>query len=109
MLATGETDAGRKPSTEPAAADQNVNNEESDWSYCRHSWTALKGQPAQRLDKKWISTKDSSSVLYSSTGDQSQLSKDGKSNNAFGLLQWAPDSKNSGLWQISLLRPAMST
>ena len=117
---TGATESKAKQS-ELAVADQNVNNEESDWPQSPDPAAAdLDAEPSSQQpgrgqrggrgenssqhspDEKWIAFIRDSNVFVRSTGDQkeSQLSKDGKSGNAFGLLQWAPDSKTLVSWRI---------
>ena len=106
---------------EPATAIQDGNKEESDWPQSPDPAVADldpdasvrqrgrgqrggRGETAAPLspDRKWTAFVKDNNVFVRSAGDQkeTQLSKDGKPGNAFGLLQWAPDSKTLVGWRI---------
>src|SRR5439155_13951368 len=52
-------------------------------------------------DKKWTALiKEDNVWLRSETGEEFQLSKDGETNNAYGRLEWSPDSKALVAWRM---------
>ena len=119
-VGSGATESKAKNS-EPSVPDQNENKDESDWPQSPDPGAAdLDPDPASQQpargqrggrgenaaprspDGKWTAFVKDNNVFVRSTGDQkeTQLSKDGKPGNAFGLLQWAPDSKTLVAWRI---------
>jgi len=58
--------------------------------------------PRTSPDSKWIaSIKDFNVFIRSAAGDEErQLTRDGVTNNAYGRLEWAPDSRTLVAWRI---------
>jgi len=67
----------------------------------RRSGEGEQGGSKRSPDEKWIALiKEHNVWLHSDGGEGFQLTNDGETNNAYGRLEWSPDSKALAAWRI---------
>src|SRR5207302_1480125 len=67
----------------------------------RRSGERAQNRSDRSPNEKWTALiKEHNVWLRSESGEEFQLSKDGETNNAYGRLEWSPDSKALVAWRI---------